>query len=148
MKPISHLHADIPTPAQQLQPTRCSEWQNWEGCQLVPWPCRWLPWGRKPEDGTQPLFCSAHYRCDKHHDRKQLGEERVYLANVSLSEPIIEGSQGRTTSRAGAWKQRLKQRGYRGMLLADLLSVASSLSFHVLPRTTCLGILFDLWKTR
>lgn len=43
---------------------------------------------------------------------------------------------------------RDRSRVYRGMLLTDLLSVASSLSFRVLPRTTCLGILFGLWKTR
>ena len=50
----------------------------------------------------------------KHHDPKQLGEERVCLAYASTPQFIIEGSQGRNSSRAGTWRQELMQRPWRG----------------------------------
>ena len=37
----------------------------------------------------------------KHHDQKQLGEERFYSAGTSTSQFITEGSQERSSSRAG-----------------------------------------------
>lgn len=37
----------------------------------------------------------------KRHDQKQVGEERLYLAYTSASSSVIEGSQDRTSNRAG-----------------------------------------------
>jgi hypothetical protein len=50
----------------------------------------------------------------KHHDLKQVGEERVYLAYTSVLLFIIEGSQDRNSSRAGTWRQELMLRPRRG----------------------------------
>jgi hypothetical protein len=50
----------------------------------------------------------------KHHDQKQAGERRVYLAYTSTLSSIIEGSQSRNSNRAGAWRQELMQRSWRG----------------------------------
>ena len=49
----------------------------------------------------------------KHHDQKQIGEEKVYLAYTSTSLFIIKGSQDRNSSRAGTWRQELMQRPWR-----------------------------------
>ena len=50
----------------------------------------------------------------KHGAPKHLGEEKVYLAYASTPQFIIEGSQGRNSSRAGTWRQELMQRPWRG----------------------------------
>jgi hypothetical protein len=49
----------------------------------------------------------------KHHDQKQIGEERVYVAYASISLFITKGSQDWSSSRAGNWKQELMQRSCR-----------------------------------
>mgnify|MGYP001058360618 CR=1 FL=1 len=46
--------------------------------------------------------------------KKQLGEERVYLASTSRLPFIIKGSQDRISNRAGTWRQELMQRPWRG----------------------------------
>jgi hypothetical protein len=46
----------------------------------------------------------------KHHDQKEGGEERVYLAYTSIPQFIIRGSQDRNSSRAGSWRQEQRQR--------------------------------------
>ena len=46
----------------------------------------------------------------KHHDQKQLREERIYLAYSSTSLFITEGSQDRNSHRSGTWRQELMQR--------------------------------------
>jgi len=50
----------------------------------------------------------------KEHDHEQDWKEGVYLAYTSISEFIIEGSQGRNTNRVGTWRQELMQRIWRG----------------------------------
>jgi hypothetical protein len=45
--------------------------------------------------------------------RKQVGEERVYLAYTSMSLFIIEGSQDRNSNMAGTWSQELMHRSWR-----------------------------------
>ena len=50
----------------------------------------------------------------KHHDQKQLGEERVYLTYSSTSLFIIERSQDRSSHKEGTWTQELMQRPWRG----------------------------------
>jgi hypothetical protein len=45
--------------------------------------------------------------------KKQVGEERVYLANTSTA-LFIEGSQDRSSNRTGFWRQELMQRPWRG----------------------------------
>ena len=50
----------------------------------------------------------------KHHDPKQVGEERAYLAYTSTSLFIIERSQDRNSSRAESWRQELMQKPWRG----------------------------------
>jgi hypothetical protein len=42
--------------------------------------------------------------------KKQVGEERVYLAYTSMMLFIIEGSKDRNSKKAGTWKQELMQR--------------------------------------
>lgn len=59
--------------------------------------------------------------------KRNLGEKRVYLAYSSQSQPIIEGSQGRTSSRS---------RGHGGVLLSGLLPMACSV---ILLRSTSAG---------
>jgi hypothetical protein len=46
----------------------------------------------------------------EHHDPKQRGEGRVYLAYISTSLFITEGSQDRNSSKEGTWRQELMQR--------------------------------------
>ena len=46
--------------------------------------------------------------------KKQVGEKRVYLTDMSILLFIIEGSQGRHSNRAETWKQELMQRPWRG----------------------------------
>ena len=62
----------------------------------------------------------------KHHNQKELGEERVYLYYISILYSVIEGSQDRNTSRAGTWRQELTQRSAAYWLaLHGLLSLLS-----------------------
>jgi hypothetical protein len=42
--------------------------------------------------------------------KKQVGEERVYLAYTSILLVIIKRSQDRNSNRAGTWRQELMQR--------------------------------------
>jgi hypothetical protein len=56
----------------------------------------------------------------KHHDQKQVKEERVYLTYSSTSLLIIEGSQGRV------WRKELTQRPWSDA--ADWLAPYSLLS--------------------
>jgi hypothetical protein len=46
----------------------------------------------------------------KHHDHKQVGEERVYLAYTFTALFITEGSQDRNSHRVGTWRQKLMQK--------------------------------------
>ena len=46
--------------------------------------------------------------------KKQVGEERVYLAYTSALLFITEGSQDRNSNRAGTWRQELMQRPWKG----------------------------------
>jgi hypothetical protein len=46
--------------------------------------------------------------------KKQVREERVYLAYTSILLFITEGSQDRNSSRAGTWRQKLMHRPWRG----------------------------------
>ena len=50
----------------------------------------------------------------KHHDQKQLGEEKACLAYASMLLLIIEGNQDRKSDTAGIWRQELMQRPWRG----------------------------------
>jgi hypothetical protein len=45
--------------------------------------------------------------------QKQVGEERVYFAYISISIFIIEGNQDKNSIRAGTWRQELMQRPWR-----------------------------------
>lgn len=47
--------------------------------------------------------------CDKDHDQKQFGEERVYLTYISWSHFILKRNQSSPT-KAGTWRQVLKHR--------------------------------------
>ena len=46
--------------------------------------------------------------------KKQLGEERVYLAYTFILLFITKGSQNRNSSKAGAWRQELMQNAIEG----------------------------------
>jgi hypothetical protein len=48
--------------------------------------------------------------------KKQVGEERVYLALISILLFIFEGSQDRNSSRVGTWRQALMQKLWRGVV--------------------------------
>ena len=54
--------------------------------------------------------------------KKQVGEERVYLAHTSILQLTTEGRQDR--NRADTWRQELMQRPWRGAP-HDLLSLLS-----------------------
>jgi hypothetical protein len=49
----------------------------------------------------------------KHHDKKQVGEKRLYLAYMFTSLFIIKGNQDRNSHRAETQKQELMQRPWR-----------------------------------
>jgi hypothetical protein len=49
----------------------------------------------------------------KHHDQKQVGEERFYLAWTSTLLSIFVESQDRNSNRAGIWRQELMQKPQR-----------------------------------
>jgi hypothetical protein len=63
--------------------------------------------------------------------KKQIGEERVYLAYTSALLFITKGSQDWNSNRSGS-----RCRGHGGMFLAGLLLLACSACFLVEPRTT------------
>lgn len=60
-----------------------------------------------------------------HHDLKQLGEGRFYLASASTALFITEGNQDRNSSRPGTWRQG-HSRGHGRVLLTGLLSLLPS----------------------
>lgn len=60
----------------------------------------------KEKQGGVAVSVSVTIAVMKHHDPKQAGEEWVCFAYTSISELIIEGSQGRT----GRWRQELEER--------------------------------------
>lgn len=64
----------------------------------------------------------------KHHDQTQVGEEGVHLASFTALS-IINGSQGRSSNRAGTLSQELKHRPWR--------STAHWLTPHGLLRLLC-----------
>jgi hypothetical protein len=70
--------------------------------------------------------------------KKQVGEEKVYLAYTSISLFITEGSQDRNSSRAGIWRQELIQRPGRvatcWLALHGLLSLLSYRTPDYQPR--------------
>jgi hypothetical protein len=49
----------------------------------------------------------------KHHDHKQVGEERVYLTYTSASLFITKVSQGRNSKGTRTWKKELRQSPWR-----------------------------------
>jgi hypothetical protein len=50
----------------------------------------------------------------KHHDQKQVGEGRAYLAYTSISYSIIEGCQNRNANSTGTQRQELMKRSWTG----------------------------------
>ena len=74
-----------------------------------------------------------------HHDQKQAGQERVYLAYTSTVLFIIGGSQDRNSNRAGNWKQELMQSPWR-VLLTGLFPMACSACFLIELRTISAGM--------
>ena len=61
----------------------------------------------------------------KHHNQKQVGKERAYLAYTFSSLSTIKGSQDRNSTMAGTWWQELMQRPQRGCLLARVTTEAA-----------------------
>lgn len=68
--------------------------------------------------------------------KKQVWEERVCSAYTSRSEPIIGGSQGRNSSRAGSWRQEQMQRLERGAV-CWLTCLGLFILLLIELRTTC-----------
>jgi hypothetical protein len=58
----------------------------------------------------------------KYHAKKQVGKERVYLAYISVSLFVIEGSQDRKLKHGRTWRQKLVQKTWRDIVC----SLASS----------------------
>jgi hypothetical protein len=52
----------------------------------------------------------------KHHDQKQVGEERVYLAYTATLLFITKGIQDRNSNRVRSWRQELMQKLWRGIV--------------------------------
>jgi hypothetical protein len=67
--------------------------------------------------------------------KKQLVEERAYLAYASTSLFITEGSQDRNSSKERTLGSS-SCRGHRGMVLTALLPMACSACFLIEPRAT------------
>ena len=86
-----------------------------------------------------PVIVKVTIALIKHHQQKQLVEERIYLAYASTSLFITEGNQDRNSNRAGTWRQELKQRPQRGAAYW-LLCMACSVYFFVGPRVTSSGM--------
>jgi hypothetical protein len=65
----------------------------------------------------------------KYHDKKQVGERKVYLLYTFVSMFVTTGNQDRNSNRAGTWRQKLMQRPRRGaaywLALHSLLSLLS-----------------------
>lgn len=59
---------------------------------------------------TDRQYVHEHIVVIKHHDHKQLGEERVFLLITLRTHSIAKENQGRNFNRAGTWTQQLKQR--------------------------------------
>jgi hypothetical protein len=82
-----------------------------------------------PEFAFILVFHATHFRVFitviKPHVQKQLGEERIYPAYPSRKQSIAEGSRDRSSSRAGAWRQKLIRRPWR--------SAANWLAHYGLP---------------
>lgn len=81
----------------------------------------------------------------KHHNRKQLGEGRLYFAYTSISQAITERSHGRN-SRQKLWSSNWC-RGRGGTPLDGLLPIACSSCFLIPSRMTCpgVGLLTVIW---
>ena len=58
-------------------------------------------WYREVKIATNVRFLSLVRVMMKYHNQKQVGEERVYLADTSISLFSPEGSQDRKSNRAG-----------------------------------------------
>lgn len=69
----------------------------------------------------------------EHCKQKWLGEERVYFPFTSRHQFITERSQGRNSSRAGAWKRELKA-------IEEGCLLACSVCFIIYTRTICPGV--------
>jgi hypothetical protein len=70
----------------------------------------------------------------KHHDQKQVGEERVCLAYTPISLFII-GCQDRNSHRARTLRQVLMQKPWR-VLLTGFLFMACSACFLIEPKSS------------
>ena len=110
--------------------------------------CKWIKkencrrvsrWYREVKIATNVRFLSLVRVTMKHHNQKQVGEERVYLAYTSILLFSPEGSQDRKSYRAGTWG-RSWYRGRGGVLFTDLLIMACSACFLTEPRTTSPGM--------
>jgi hypothetical protein len=60
-----------------------------------------------------PVLVKVFIAVTKHHDQKQVGEERVNSAHTSTLLFITEGILDRNSHRAGIWRQGLMQRLWR-----------------------------------
>jgi hypothetical protein len=75
----------------------------------------------------------------RHHDQKQLREERLYFIHSSVSVFITKGSQNRNSNNTGTWRQELMQRPWRGAAYW-LASLSCSACFLIELRTTSPGM--------
>lgn len=71
--------------------------------------------------------------CNKHHDQKQLREDRIYFTLLH----IIKGSQVRRSRQKPGGRNWSRNHGR--MLLTGLVPVAFSVCFLLQPRPPCLG---------
>lgn len=72
---------------------------------------------------------------NKHHDQKQVGEERVFISTVL---------HGRKEGRTGRIQNRSWYRGHEAVLLTDFLHMACSAHFLIEPRTTSPSFILTL----
>ena len=56
------------------------------------------------EGGRDSVLVRVSIAAAKHHDQKQVGEERVYWVHAFTSLFITKVSQDRSSSRAGTWR--------------------------------------------
>ena len=72
--------------------------------------------------------------------KKQVGEEKVYLAYTSTLLFITEGSQDRNSNRAGTWRQELMEGPCRGTCFLACSPWPAQSALLTEPRTTSPGM--------
>ena len=118
--------------AQAFNPSTWEAEAGWFPSLRTAWSIKWVP--GQPGLYRETLCLSqGFYSCTNIMTKKQVGEERAYLAYTSMLLFITKGSQDWNSSRSGS---RSWCRGHGGMFLTGLLPLACSACSLIEPKTT------------